>query len=383
LFFFISAPASAGKGTLYWVRKLGGGLAEYLKEEYKSALEQYEAALQEYELNEADTPKPSKPNKPKLFIPGNSSSSSIIATVHNNKDFGLIFETEADTLTNMLKLEWGNFSDIIRKAFHHEPITLLRKTNEEDLEIEKPHLSIVLSGTPKQVASLLSSIENGFFSRFLFYDFPQNITWKNVFEVQDTALETFFQLKANTLVSYCLPFFSGSGETPINAYFRLTTDQQKGFNAWFEEKLEQLCNIYGADIVASVKRLGVSYFRIAMLLSAVRHIEKQMDEPHAQPTDIICNDADFKASQEIISVLLAHTVKVYRQLQKKHRNKFASANKQVFYDILPDTFERAVAMDVASCLGINLKTAEKYLGEFIGKEMLTRVKHNNYSKYPE
>lgn len=33
-----------------------------------------------------------------------------------NEGIGLIFETEADTLSNSMKQEWGSFSDVLRKA---------------------------------------------------------------------------------------------------------------------------------------------------------------------------------------------------------------------------------------------------------------------------
>lgn len=61
----------------------------------------------------------------------------------------MIWEHEADTLADTLSKEWGNFSDALRKAFHHEYISYQRKTNNEHFEIENPNLCLALSGTPK------------------------------------------------------------------------------------------------------------------------------------------------------------------------------------------------------------------------------------------
>lgn len=41
----------------------------------------------------------------------------------DNHGWGVIFETEADTLTQALKTDYGDYSDGLRKAYHHEPIT--------------------------------------------------------------------------------------------------------------------------------------------------------------------------------------------------------------------------------------------------------------------
>ena len=39
----------------------------------------------------------------------------------------LIMESEADTLSNMLNNDWNNYSDVLRKAFHHEPISIVEE----------------------------------------------------------------------------------------------------------------------------------------------------------------------------------------------------------------------------------------------------------------
>jgi hypothetical protein len=382
LFLFISAPASAGKGALHWARRLCRSLDQEIKSDYETVLQQYEIALKEYEATKTEGAiKPKKPLRPQLYIPGNSSTSSIISAMHNNGNYGLIFETEADTLTSMLKVEWGNFSDIIRKAFHHEPITLLRKTNDEHLELDRSYLSMVLSGTPKQVENLLSSIENGFFSRFLFYSFSQNIKWKNVFEVKDFSMEKFFEARSNVLNSYCKPFFGSIAEDWANvSMFKYSDLQQQRFQDYFSSKILQLNNIYGTDIIASVKRLAVCFFKISMLITTLRVIEEAIDGRGQRLKEFDCRDVDFEITKKIVDTLLLHTINVFRQLKKKNRNKFNYATKQAFYDNLPEKFNRIMAMDLASYIGLKEKTAEKYLTDFIEKDLLSRPEHNSYLK---
>jgi hypothetical protein len=69
----------------------------------------------------------------------------------------LIFENEADALSNMLKQDYGNFSDILRNSFQHETVSISRASDDRYFEIKSPQLSIVLSGTPNQVMPLIQS----------------------------------------------------------------------------------------------------------------------------------------------------------------------------------------------------------------------------------
>lgn len=117
-----------------------------------------------------------------LLIPANSSATAMYRQLWENNGNGLIFETEADTLNYAIKSNYGNFSDGLRKAFHHETINYLRRRENEWIEINEPHLSILLSGTPHQSRRLIPSAENGLFSRFAILHLTNRSEWKNVFD---------------------------------------------------------------------------------------------------------------------------------------------------------------------------------------------------------
>ena len=65
-----------------------------------------------------------------------------------NEGSGCICESEADTITNALKQEWGGFNDVLRKAFHNETILSSRRAYFEYTKIEAPKLSLSITGTP-------------------------------------------------------------------------------------------------------------------------------------------------------------------------------------------------------------------------------------------
>ena len=387
LFFMISAPASSGKGTLVWTRKLTNTISETLLSAYKNALEEYEQALQLYEAEKKEDStvvKPIKPLREKFIIAGNISSAALIAILNANKYFGMIFETEADTLSNTLNnREWGGFSDIIRKAFHNEAISYARKTNDEEIEITRSYLSMVLSGTPQQISRLVASTENGFFSRILFYSFPNTNIWKDVFEKKDENLEKYFEAYSIKLEKLLAPFFyNKSKNIDDTILFSFTEIQRSRFNTWFENKQKDLSQIYGDDIIASVRRLGVCFFRVAMILSVMRTIESYQEDPHiyGKATSICCVDDDYNNAEQIIEVLIFHTIRIYKQIKKRNRNKYSKGKKTLLLEHLPIEFDRARAMELAAYIGIKEKTAENYLTVFINTGDLIRAEHNHYKK---
>ena len=156
-----------------------------------------------------------------LFLPANSSSTAIYQALNENSEHGLMFETEGDTLTSTFGQDFGDFSDGLRKAFHHESISYLRRTQREYVNIKKPRLSTVLSGTPQQVVNLMSSVENGLFSRFLFYYLDKKTEWIDVLDESDgEPLDELFE----KLGKEYLAFFHTLQELP-EIKFLMTPEQ--------------------------------------------------------------------------------------------------------------------------------------------------------------
>ena len=387
LFFMISAPASSGKGILMWARKLTNKIVEDLASDFQKAKEQYDRDLKQYEDEKkegVESSKPEKPQKQKFIVPGNISSAALISSLASNRFFGLIFESEADTLVNTLNNStWGGFSDIIRKAFHNESISYSRKKDDEDIEIIKSYLSLVLSGTPEQISKLVSSIENGFFSRILFYTFPNKNLWKDVFGENEENFEKYFEGHGIKLERYLKHFFydKAAGNNDV-ILFDFTSVQKAKFNAWFEMKQSDLSQIYGEDLIASIRRLGVCFFRIAMILTVMRLIENTGydDYVYKRARNIVCNDTDYENAELIIDGLIFHTIKIYKQVKKVNRNKYSKGKKTMLLENLPMEFNRAKAMKFAAYIGIKEKTAENYITQFISQGLLQRMEHNHYKK---
>lgn len=342
LFLFVTAPASAGKGRLTLCRKLVQPIQDELQ------------------------PK-------KLIIPANSSATMVYQILAENDGRGLMFETEGDTLANIFASDYGNYSDGFRKAFHHEPISYMRRKGNEQVELLQPKLSTVLSGTPRQIASLIPDTENGLFSRFIFYYVDFKLTWLNVFASgNETSIDEVF----DGIGSRILDLYQNLNNTEVR--FSLTSRQKEAFNSYFQNAQLHYHNKLGDDFIASVRRMGLITYRIAMVLSVIRMIDE-----NDFPALLYCHDGDFECAIIISRTLLQHTERVYTELSNHDLCRPAGQGqnrRSQLLDLLPDEFGTATAQELAAKLNIPRRTVERYLAEWNKEGILTKVAFGQYLK---
>lgn len=342
LFLFVTAPASAGKGRLTLCRKLVQPIQDELQ------------------------PK-------KLIIPANSSATMVYQILAENDGQGLMFETEGDTLANVFASDYGNYSDGFRKAFHHEPISYMRRKGNEQVELLQPKLSTVLSGTPRQIASLIPDTENGLFSRFIFYYVDFKLTWLNVFaSSNETSIDEVF----DSIGSRILDLYQNLNNTEVR--FSLTSRQKEAFNNYFQNVQLHYHNKLGDDFIASVRRMGLITYRIAMVLSVIRMIDED-----DFPALLYCHDGDFECAIIISRTLLQHTERVYIELSNHDLCRPAGQGqnrRSQLLELLPDEFGTSTAQELAAKLNIPRRTVERYLAEWNKEGTLTKVAFGQYSK---
>lgn len=371
LYSFITAPAGSGKGKLKWAKYFGMKIHKTIVEQSIQEKEEYDREMEEYNnLNKNQrkgVEKPVEPKRKMFYIPANSSASAFIQALADNDFKGIIFETEADTLAGTLKQDWGNFSDVLRKAFHHESTNMFRRKDNEHIEIEDPHLAITLSGTPKQVHNMMPDAENGLFSRFLYYAFEDYSDFKNPFISHCSVNYTeFFEEKGQAM--YELYQMLASMNSPIR--FSFTEEQGKIFTQQFNTLYKRNRMLLGNDFNANSRRLGLITFRIAMVLRSLRILE---DGDTSTP--LLCNEVDFQTAIEIAFTLEKHAIAVFQNLP----NNNLKGVKLKFYNALPKEFNRQEYLSVAKTLDVKDKTAEKYIGQFKENNLLEH-EHNKYTK---
>ena len=378
LFLFVTAKASSGKGRLTLCRYIIDPIHDRLREISEAEMIEYEQELQRYNANKKkmDMDKPKVPPMRMLVIPANSSATAVYQVLGDNDGQGIMFETEGDTLANTFSSDYGNYSDGFRKAFHHENISYVRRKDREYVNLKHPRLSCLLTGTPKQVQSLITDAENGLFSRFMFYFRSVGGEWQDVFAMDgDITADDYFAGLGRQYNDF-YKVLQEVGEIR----FHLTHNQEEAFNAYFSFIHREYPLLLGDEIIASVRRLGLITFRISMILSSVR-----MMDDGAYGTDLECLDDDFSAAMTISKALLQHTARVFRELPRAAAQNAVSGGqktvrRQLFLNALPEEFDRATFIDISSRLGMPLSTAERNIKKWTEEGLLERMDLGRYRK---
>ena len=377
MYLFVTARAGTGKGRLYLCKSIVEPIHDELREIAEREEEKYRMEKEAYKHQKKGDciPEPTPPPIRLLFLPANSSSTAIYQALNENGEQGLMFETEGDTLASTFGQDFGDFSDGLRKAFHHESISYLRRTQREYVNIKKPRLSTVLSGTPQQVVNLMSSVENGLFSRFLFYYLDKKTEWIDVLDEGDgEPLDEFFE----KLGKEYLAFFHTLKELPP-IKFKMTPEQGAAFNQHFSLLQADYVGLFGDDTVASVRRLATSTFRIAMILSALRIWEDgDTDEIRT------CNEDDYQTAMAISEVLQQHMLRVIKELPSSSSKMVTGQAKEPlllksFWDSLPEEFEAKDFKAIAQEVGLSIPTAERYIRQWVDTR-LDKVSRGRYRK---
>ena len=379
LFSFLLAPAASGKGSLTFAKMIADKYHNAVMEASKQAVEEYKQELEAVKqakkyLKKGEEP-PKTPDEPPfkvVFIPANTSNAKMIKHLEDNEGFGIICETEADTLGQTFKNDWGSYSDILRKAYHHEKISISRKTNNEYFEIDEPRLSVVLSGTPNQILNIIQSAEDGLFSRFLFYVFASPPVWLDPSpKANPVNLTEHFK----TLSDYVYRMVRFLDTTVTNIH--LSEEQWEKFNPLFDEYLFRIYNLVSQDATSVVKRLGIIVYRFAMIFTAMRKFECQMND-----VDMQCNEEDFENALILADIYLQHSLLVYNNLptQGANINFEPSSPKANFYKELPKEFERKVAINIGEKLKIKERTVDNYLAKLEKAGYLSKPKAGYYKK---
>jgi len=337
LFAFIIGPPAIGKGDMKNSKLLGKTiedeylrLHEIIKKTYRRDLSNW-MKMDKKGLEDAGL-EPDKPKLSALFIPGNTSSAALYSRLLQSHNTGIMFETEADVLTETIKQDWGGWSNIMRKAFHHETLSISRKGEDLLYNINKPRLSILLSGTPDQVPKLITSASNGLMSRFCFYLFNTEIEWRDPRPDPNKQDQELFFTHLSQKV------FEIKTTLDSDLYlFQLTNEQYDLLNIYFKSVLSDVAKFDDNEAAATIKRLGLITFRIAMVLTVLRNMDK-LDINRS----LICNNDDFNIAIEMVKILLEHAKLMLEMMPQTETGLKGITN--ALYDALPNDIEFTTEM---------------------------------------
>ncbi len=389
LYLFVVADAGMGKGALTLCRELVAPINRNLHELSQRMEQEYKEAMNTYiKSKKSDgAAMPTEPPMRMLIIPANSSASSLLKILGDNDGVGLLFESEGDTLSQTLKSDYGNYSDVLRKAFHHELVSLSRRKDREYCEVSNPRVSVALAGTPEQVRRLIPDAENGLMSRFCFYIIRFKRGIRNVFATSDISQSrnTMFRILGDRFCHLHEEFVNHGSYS-----FSLPSALQEQFIEYLSRVNEECCDEVDNRMQGIVRRMGLIAYRIMMVLTAVRHLENvyNVQADSNGIIQLVCQESDYFVAMNICDTLLYHAVFIYRNLSGNQSKQTSSAlqetgvatRRNTLYNILPETFTKKDYDAAVLALGENGSTAAKWIETFIRSGKLRRIEQGKYRK---
>lgn len=358
--FICAAPGSSKgrmKNSLYTIKTY----IDKLKEEYNEKLKKYEIELMTNKHAKA-------PVKYKHRIGGNTSEATLYDNLENGFGKGLIFETEADAVNDANSKDWGNYSKILRSSFHHEPLLLERKTHS--VHIEEPKLSLVLSGTPDQLLKLIESAQDGLFSRFIYYIYENNTPFLNPF-------------KKNKNYKYIFENYSKDIFEIIDSYYyynkdiNLSDEQSDKFTDYFSKLIDKIETYNEKNVNDSLKRLGTVGFKILMVLSALRHHEKN----GIMGGNYKIYDVDLYNMFGLMDVYARHMEIIGNNLKDKSTVEFKKNKKEILvnYILSMKKFKRSDIISKAKELGYSDATGDRILKNLKDLKKIHKIDRYNFT----
>lgn len=372
------ANAAAGKGVVAFILSLLDATQEYYdrqrrdqKKAFEKAQMAWEAevhqALREHRSPDSDK-KPEEPKAKYLKTSSTTSKSRLLEQLATNGELGChMSSTEINTLISSLAQDYGKYEDILCKAAHHEEISQLYKIDGDPIVVPRPHLALIMSGTPEQFTGFFRSHENGLYSRFLIYTRQLNPHWETCApgEGRVDLREHFHTLGKKLFEMHKLLLESPTLVTFPPGQWERHTQQ---FGVWLKSAL-----VEGKEFPTSIVfRHGLLAMRLASILTIFR---KWDDYRYAK--EYCCTDADFDTAMQIIATVIEHSLLLGTSLPDTGHPPVAMRKFHQFEDVLkklPRIFSYIDFINAAKELGISVSTAKRYLRKAVEQELVVKQK---------
>lgn len=356
LYLFVVGPPASGKGIITPAVKLIMSIHQELLHTSKVAKKEYKVLNAKWKAKgpKSDEPPPDEPIPKLLKAPADSTGAALIRAICSNPTV-LVFDSEGDTMSTALRPDSTDASSALRKAWHHEWIDQARVKDSHHIQIERPHLSMVLSGTPNQISALVRHVESGLTSRFCFIEFPPQKTFRDPFV--EGADHTGVIAKHLQQSIYDLWVYVGKETRDPGFVVELTAWQRsqhvEHFKARFEDEIE------GANEGATL-RAAIVAVRIVTVLTAIRCWFNE----HALTPKMIATDDDFKMALSLAEYMRQGTDNIIRRLSQEIKHKVVHAEKpktKEWLSKLSAQFTTREAVAIGAHVGISRSTVHKHL----------------------
>lgn len=380
LYGWVIAPPASGKKTADDISHLLDATDDMIQAKSDAAQEKYEKEKMEYDAacrrkKKEDEQAPQRPQEPpykSLVIPANISNTHLIIRLRDNGlTGGIIFDSEAKTLSDSNKQDYGHLDSILCKATAHETVSNNYIVHgKKPISCRRPLLAMMLTSTTIQVEEVAGPAGSGLMSRILAYTYNEIPKWKEMGNNEGyDIIEHFEKLSQQACKLFCF-----CEAHPV--VFNFTGAQWKIFNDTFSQLLESSYLEDHEELQATVKRYAFSVMRVAMIYTRLRQFEMNDTET----VKLECPDCFFQSAMDLVLTCYEHCRLLLSPRNKSHASILRNPERNVFpLDQLSKRFTYSEAIAVAVSCGMSKRTAERIFSRLIGLK-IKKVSKGNYEK---
>ena len=393
LYFFLLANGAGGKGVADFAFSWLDALDAHLEAESAAAHAEWSQQRDAHERAKRSReggdpgPGPGPEPTPRFVVGGDDTTlGGLYDGLHANDPDGVaVLSTEADALSGSNRREFGGFSYLLRKAFHHERATESRRGTGRR-SIKKPRLAVVVTGTFDQFERLLDSVQDGLYSRFGVYAFDTPGGYESQRpqpHAEDVA--AFTEARAKDVLD--LWRLLKKRKTPL--YFDVPADLWDRVDAAFANLDRALFDRPGVSsyLAATVKRGAVIAFRIASVLAVWRAFDDGEDLGDDKVQRIQATPEDIDAAvllsttyaEHALSQAAAHGGGRASEADMNGADRMTGADR-TFLDALPTEFGTAEMKAAAERAGFSTATAYRRVDDWMGAGLISKLRQGAYRK---
>lgn len=371
IFIVLIGPPSCGKTPPLKLAKMPFQEHDRLTDiEYKKQKDEYDEKMsvskKEREANGDHETSNAPIHKELLVI--NTTIEQLFAIMHNNPHGIMMFINELDSLiSNMSRYSNGNDEAYWIELYDGNQIKYERKTSNEYINLIRPYVSLIGSTQPALLPKMFGGhrSSSGFTTRFLKV-YPENLDmqlWKDMDMPEE--FNNCWMRFIYRIINEERELDDNGEMIPITLKF--STGATDILMKW-QEKIKSFWTDADCYIQGVCGKLKTYVLRFSLIIHVMRQVCEETSSVDIDKTsaELACRLADY---------FLQMDKRVFNLISKKPADEL----QQQLFDILPDCFTTAEAIETGTSIGMSESTVKRFIKNGIGI-YLNKQKHGEYTK---
>ena len=324
-----------------------------------------------------------------LVFGGDTTRPALIKYLLINNGKMLMFDTEADSLTDNKKSDYGDLTTFIRKGIGNEQWVKVIKT-EESVFIPVLKNNICISGTPDQVPKLIGTEggNNGTLNRFIIY----------IWDEEPVLIDPHINIGSNDnfkQIGSKLNEFYHKYFTDEDCFvFELTEDQKLKFFNKISTNHSDILNWEDNSVDGILKRHYLYAKKLMITFTCLRLFElgysndlfnsnekmPNVDLYKELNRNIEISDDDFDTIFKLIEIYIKHSIHAFNPFIKDKDIVNKKSWKKELFDLLPKEFSRTDLVQLGKKYNRSIRTIDRWVKNLKENDQIESTRLNYRKK---